>query len=59
MGKKQTPNSVKGSRFWCGRRAGGHKRLIVIFELWGLKKGKRPPNRLRKRYVWNEPEIDS
>jgi hypothetical protein len=33
-------------------------RSIVIFELWGLDKGKRPPNRLRKRYAWKELEID-
>jgi hypothetical protein len=31
--------------------------MIVIYELWGLERGKRPPNRLRKRYAWKEPEI--
>jgi hypothetical protein len=35
----------------------GWMRVIVIYELWGLKRGKRPPNRLRKRYAWKEPDI--
>lgn len=54
MGRKQRPNSVKGSRFWCRRRAGGHKRAIVIYELWNSKgRGKRFPN----RYTWKKVEF--